>query len=468
MRYRIAVALLFRISAGSAQEIPQELLPGANAVILKEETVVTVEKLNRMNTRKYLRVAVLNQQGEEAFGTYSAYYNAFKKVKKIEAAAYSLSGDLLLKSKNSDIRDVALNPFDKGATDVRAKIILLDRRQLTFPYILEFRLEEESNETFFYEDWVPVRALHTAVVNSSYQVRTRAGIEYRWRAVQFDQPSVTTLKDGWKTETWTLEKFPPVSSERYLPPNSIPRVIIEPVQFQIDKYSGTISSWDDIGNFYRQLNRGRDVLPQFIKEKLKEVVGTETDTIQKAHLVYRFMQNHTRYFNVSFRLGGWQSLPAAQVAEKGYGDCKALTNYTLALLEEAGVKAYPALVNSGVQLWETEVEDFPSNAFDHIIACIPMARDTVWLECTSQTAPFGYLGSFTGNRKALLITEGSSQLVTTRTYVPEENSLASAVQVRLKGDGSSEISYQSLYTGIQQEEIYGLAWGKDRELQKSG
>lgn len=472
MRNLIGILLFFGINAGSAQtltdlsSLPEGLVKGANAIILKEETAVTVEKLNKVTTQKRLRVVLLNKEGEEGYNTYSAYYDGFNKIRKMEATAYSLKGEVLLKSKNSDIRDEALNPFDNAVTDGRVKSISLDRKQLSLPYILEFNLEEESSETFFYEDWAPVNSLYTAILESSYQIRSPLGIDYRARAMHLDQPSVKTVKDGWKTETWKLENFTAISSERYLPPNSVPGVFIEPVNFQIDKYTGTISSWKDIGDFYLQLNQGRDVLPETIKEKLRQAIGAETDTLKKARRVYEFMQGHTRYFNISFRLGGWQSLPAARVAEKGYGDCKALTNYTLALLKEAGVRAYPALVNSGVRFDYTELDDFPKNAFDHIIACVPTARDTVWLECTSQTNPFGYIGSFTGNRKALLITAESSHLVNTRSYVPEENSLVSATHIRLQKDGSSEISYQSIYSGIQQEKVYGLAWSKDREKQK--
>lgn len=443
-----------------------ELLKGANAVIVREETDVTVEKLNKVSTRKRRVVAILNKQGEAAFETYSAYYDGFNKIRKIEAAAYRLNGELIVKSKNADVQDMAVNPFEHGVTDVRVKSISIDRKHLVIPYVLEFRVEEESSATFFYDDWTPVNFLHTPVIESTYRLRIPAGIGYRTREIHLDQPAVITEKDGWKTETWKLENYRAVSSDRYLPPNSVPQVFIEPLNFQIDKYSGTISSWNDIGDFYRRLNQGRDVLPAPVIARLKEAVGDATDPLEKARRVYRFMQGHTRYFNVSFRLGGWQSAPAALVAEKGYGDCKALTNYTLALLKEVGVKAWPALVNSGVRTGYTELDDFPRNAFNHIIACVPAAGDTVWLECTSQTSPFGYLGSFTGNRRALLITDEGSRLVNTRSYSPEENVVVSSTRIRLQKDGPAEVTYRSSYSGIRREEVYSLALSRDREKQK--
>ncbi len=462
----LLVAVQVKAQKPDIPTVSEDLLKGANAVILKEQTAITVEKTNKVFVRKYRLVAILNKQGEAAFDTYIAYYDAFRKVRKLEAAAYNTRGELLLKSRNSDIRDVAVNPFDYSATDIRVKTVSLDRKHLGFPYILEFISEEESSETFFYEDWTPVPSLQTAVVESTFQIKSPVGIGYRARTVHLAQPSVATVEGGWKTETWKLENFNALSSERFLAPGSLPRVAVAPLHFQIDKYTGTVSSWKDIGDFYLRLNRGRDVLPEATREKIREVIGAETDTLEKAKRVYRFMQGHTRYFNISFRLGGWQSLPASVVAEKGYGDCKALTNYTLALLKEAGVNAYPALVNAGERIPATETDDFPQNTFNHIIACIPTARDTVWLECTSQTSPFGYLGSFTGNRKALLITEETSRLVNTRSYGSEENTLVSSVEIKLEKDGSAEVRYGSVYRGIRQEEAASLAGTKDKEKQK--
>lgn len=446
--------------------IPKDLLEGANAVILKEETEVVVEKLNKMITQRHFVVAVLNKQGEQLFSDYSVYYQKFKKIKKLEAAAYTYGGQLILKSKNSDVRDEAVNPFDNAVTDIRVKTVSLDKKSLSVPYILEFKVEEESSETFFYDDWSPVRFLNTAIVSSKHILKTAAGINYRTREINLTGTSKKSLVNGQTVEIWELVNFKPISYEEYLPPNSRPEVLIQSEDYQIDKYSGKVKSWKDIGDFYTKLNQGRDVLPEITKHKLKTAIGNETDPVKKTQKVYAFMQSHTRYFNISFKLGGWQSLPASLVAEKGYGDCKALTNYTLALLKEAGVKAYPALIAAGYTIEENGTDDFPKNAFNHIIACVPMAKDTLWLECTSQTNPFGYLGSFTGNRKALLIKENNSELVQTKTYRPEDNFLTSVATVTLEADGSAHYAYQSQYGGIQHETVNSLLLNKDTEKQK--
>lgn len=79
---------------------------------------------------------------------------------------------------------------------------------------------------------------------------------------------------------------------------------------------------------------------------------------------------------------------------------KILSNYTIALLKEAGIKGYYTIIRAGRNARPIQ-PNFPSNQFNHVIVSVPNGKDTLWLECTSQTNPFGYQGTFTEDRWAL-------------------------------------------------------------------
>ena len=97
-------------------------------------------------------------------------------------------------------------------------------------------------------------------------------------------------------------------------------------------------------------------------------------------------------------LGGLQPFDAKTVFETGCGDCKALSNYMFSLLKLIGVRSYPAIVSSGTYI-EPIFLEFPNfQQFDHAILCVPHLKDTIWLECTNQKIPFGFLGDFTDDR----------------------------------------------------------------------
>lgn len=158
-------------------------------------------------------------------------------------------------------------------------------------------------------------------------------------------------------------------------------------------------------------------------------------------------------------------MTASEVANKGYGDCKALSNYMKALLKETGIMSYQALVSAGSDAPET-FSDFPCIQFNHVITCVPLDSDTLWLECTSQTASMGYQGAFTGNRKALLILPTGGMLVNTTMYDPLSNSLKRNAVLKLDSSGNAKASVKTVYTGIQQDEINDVFHHLNKEEQR--
>ena len=106
------------------------------------------------------------------------------------------------------------------------------------------------------------------------------------------------------------------------------------------------------------------------------------------------MQKKTRYVNVSIGIGGWQPFDAATVDKTSYGDCKALSNFTKSLLSVVGIKSFYALNNAGSDANSID-RSFPSAQFNHAFVCVPLDRDTIWLECTNQRYPCGFNSDFT-------------------------------------------------------------------------
>lgn len=108
-----------------------------------------------------------------------------------------------------------------------------------------------------------------------------------------------------------------------------------------------MASWNDFGKFIASLNKGRDQLPENIKVKVDELTRGVSDPLEKIIRLYGFMQQNTRYISIQLGIGGWQPFSAEFVGQKGYDDCKALTNYMQSLIKHAGIKSYYALIKSG-------------------------------------------------------------------------------------------------------------------------
>src|SRR4030095_3800912 len=124
---------------------------------------------------------------------------------------------------------------------------------------------------------------------------------------------------------------------------------------------------------------------------------------EKIKRIYEYMQNNFRYVSIQLGIGGYRPFSATFTDQKKYGDCKGLSNYMKAALKSVGIKSHIAIINAQYNA-EPVDPDFPANNFNHAILCVP-GKDTIWLECTSSSAEFGKLGTFTENRNALLVTE---------------------------------------------------------------
>ena len=272
-------------------------------------------------------------------------------------------------------------------------------------------------------------------------------------------PVATSEKDK-KILTWSAKNLPAMVREPYAPMwhELTTQVIFGPSQFQMDDYIGNMVTWQDFGKFIYALKQGRDQLTDPVKQQVHAIADGITDPKEKVARLYEYMQKNTRYISIQLGIGGWQPFDAKDVSTKGYGDCKALTNFMYSLLKEAGVRSNYTLVRAGRDA-KYITEDFPAQQFNHVILSVPMQHDTMWLECTSQSLPAGYLSGFTNNRYALAIDENGGKLVRTPNYQRKDNLEIRDVKALLDEDGMLTVKVQTKYTGLQQDDIHGRIHG---------
>lgn len=255
--------------------------------------------------------------------------------------------------------------------------------------------------------------------------------------------------------------------ERYGPSFSeiAPHIMSSPSIFEFDGYKGDLSTWEGFAKWQNKLNEGRDDLSQQTALKLREMTKGLSDK-EKVEVIYDYLQSNTRYVSVQLGIGGFQPFPASVVEEEGYGDCKALSFYTKSMLKEVGIDAYYSIAYGGHNPPMVN-KDFPSPSyFNHVILCVPLASDTTWLECTSQTNPFGYLGSFTSDRDVLVVNDVGGKIVRTPKYSIGDNQRVSIVTVMIEETGNATLDIHNTYSGLEYEfngVDYFSVSGKDQQ-----
>ena len=249
-----------------------------------------------------------------------------------------------------------------------------------------------------------------------------------------------------------------------LTPN-YPLVRLAPNKFELGEIKGSTETWKDFGAWLTNLLDKKDIISETTKAKMKELTSSCKTDFEKIKVVYEYMQKKTRYVNISIGIGGWQPFDAETVDKTSYGDCKALSNYTKTLLSSVGIKSYYTIVNAGSSQNDTEI-GFPSNQFNHVMVCVPLEKDTIWLECTSQRKPCGFNGDFTDDRDVLIVDGENSKLVHTRIYPASENCINRSTKVNLADIESGDATATSKYIGLCYDDMMPTYYADDADKLK--
>jgi hypothetical protein len=461
LKFFLAIALLFQFFTTYAgdpdyavNKIPAALLTNANAVKRFEELRFEVINIGRSKLYHKVAITVLNEKGDK-YAVLQEDYDKLHSIESIEGRLFDETGKKIRTLKKSDVQDLSGTNDVSLADDNRIKQFNFYHR--VYPYTVEYETEVKFNYTLFYPPWIPQEDENYSVEYSKVSVSCPKDISFRYKALNYPgQPVVVTEKNN-TVSTWEIKNLPAIPEE-YASPNLIektPVVFLAPVQFQVESYQGNMSSWQDFGKFVFALKDGRDQLPENIKNVVHNITDGIPDTKKKIEVLYNFFQKNTRYISIQLGIGGWQPFDAKYVAANRYGDCKALSNYMYSLLKEAGIRSFYTLVKAGVNR-RFFINDFPSSQFNHVILCVPVQKDTVWLECTSQTLNAGYLSSFTSDRNALLIDENGGTLVRTPRYDLNQNLQSRKITATINEEGNLSAEIKTDYRAVQQDELHGL------------
>jgi hypothetical protein len=454
--------------------IAPALRENAHAVVRAYDEVVTVKSASQLVTTVHRVITILDGAGSDDYGQLVIEYGTLVRIGYLRGAVYDANGLLLHQLRPAEIHDQGVGSSD-GSFMSDARVRYADLRQPRGPYTVEFDYELISDNTLFYPNWQPQHAENVALEGATLQVTTPTSLPLRYEE-QLLPPgaaSPPTVAGSQTTYRWQLPAHPAVEHEPLAPSLStlLPAVRLAPATFEVQGYKGSLASWQSLGQWLYQLGQGRDQLPPALAAKMAQLLVEAPNPRDRARKVYEYVQSTTRYISVQLGIGGWQTAPASSVASGGYGDCKALSNYTCALLKAAGLPAYVAVVKAGTDQADVR-QGFPSSQFNHVILCMPLAAhgttpaDTVWLECTSQTDAFGYMGSFTGNRHALLLTPEGGRLVATPRYAAQANRQQRRTDLWLAADGGAKATVRTSRVGLAQDIYAQLLHEGDPEQQK--
>jgi hypothetical protein len=450
----------------SSLTIPENLTQSANAVVRLNETVVSFKSSSEMSVKEKRIVTVLNKKGDSNIDAY-LYYDNNVKIKTLQVLVFDAFGSEIKKIKAKDFKDVSAVSGGTLYSDSRVKY--LEYTPIKYPYTIEFAFETITSNTAFIPSFAPVDDYFVSVENSSYTINFPEGITIRKKEKNFDGINLKKEKLS-NMLFYKTENIEAIKPEDYSPSfrNIIPKVLIASNEFNYEGVNAKVENWSSMGKwFYENLLIGRNNVSKETKNHVLSLVQGINNPIEKAKIVYNYVQENTRYISVQVGIGGMQPIKALDVDLVKYGDCKGLTNYTKSLLEVVGVKSnYTRLFASSTNQINVDKE-FVSfgGQTNHVILNIPVENEEdIWLECTSQKLPFGFIGDFTDDRDVLVITPEGGEIQHTKKYSTEESTQTINGSYSVSNEGTIDVVANVISKEIQYNDKYWLESETERDL----
>lgn len=441
IRLYLILGFLFMYNTAFTQDYDAELI--------SQKTAIEINKGN-LTKNLYYEIKINNRAGEK-YTKIAIPFSKLIKSSKIEAYVKDSNGSTVTKLKKSDIVEKSsISDFSLYEDDFIKEFTL---KHYVYPYTIVYSYQIQQNEFLNIDYWMPIINEKIPTLKASLEVSIPKHFKIVYKNQLVDKPIIDTTENE-ITFQWKASYTDIIKKEEYSPSISkfLPSVEITPMEFHYN-IDGSFKDWISFGNWQYELLHELSELPDNEKKRIQILIKGIKDNKEKIRILYHYLQDETRYINVTIETGGLKPYPASYVAQNKYGDCKALTNYFKSVLEYIQIPSYYTKVYAGSPIFEID-KNFPSQQSNHIILYIPLKDEDIWLDCTSDGA-FNYLGTFTQNRDAFIIDYNNSNFIKTPTLKPNDVLVTRKVEIKYNPKEAT-VKFQNTYRGDSYENILHL------------
>jgi hypothetical protein len=417
-----------------------------DAVLLYSEINVNVVSAEKIKTQVRKAYKILRPNGRD-YGLAVVSFNSHKKITGLRGWCIPAQGkDYEIKDKEAI--EIALPKIEGSEliSDVRDKLLQIPASDPG--NIVGYEYETEEHPMVLQEVWefqreIPVREIR-------YSLQLPAGWEYKASWINYPESKpAQAASNQWQ---WVVSDVKAIRKEQDMPP-------IEGVSGQMivsffppgGPSSNGFSSWQEMGNWYRNLTSGRRDASAEIKQQAATLTASANTPLDKMKALAQFVQHDIRYVAIELGIGGWQPHAAPEVFTHRYGDCKDKATLLSSMLSQIGVESYYVVINSERGFVTPEM---PANVggFDHVVLAIklpgnaadpsliatmdhPRLGKILFYDPTNELTPFGQIGGYLQANYGLLVTPEGGELVALPKQPSTMNSVRRTAKLTLDQAG---------------------------------
>lgn len=250
---------------------------------------------------------------------------------------------------------------------------------------------------------------------------------------------------------WALKNILPYITEPYMPP----------INDVIPKLSFTNQmDWDYIFNWYKKMQIKRMVATDFVKEKVKNIIGDENDTESKIAKIYHWLQEKIIYISIKGSAGsGLSGHPAEETLKNNYGDCIDKSILFSTMLNILNINAYPVILKTNY--YSLEPYTLPTLGGDHAITQIEFNGKTFFLDSTSST--HRYPSFRTDDQGAPYIVALKKEIGIIPVPPPEENEKKYIYKINITDKKNIDVDFYTTYNGSYEAGVRAF-WKYKRKI----
>jgi hypothetical protein len=258
----------------------------------------------------------------------------------------------------------------------------------------------------------------------------------RFRVEGGNFPVTDMTKEGQRQILVQVESVQATEDFEYLMPSELlagPRLIFS-----------TAKSWKEVAHHYHSVVEqkiGSTAVAPLVRQTLK-TLKDDASREQTILTLLKQLQRQVRYTGILFGEGAIIPHSPDETLRRRYGDCKDQAILLVAMLREAGIPAYVALLNANSE--KDASEDMPGlSAFNHAIVFVP-GESPLWIDPTAAWLRPGQLPA--GDQACLALVAGPETTKPVRTPVMSSATNLKRVTRRIAMREIGDVEVESVTT----------------------
>jgi hypothetical protein len=443
-----------KVAPGSPEEIKLLLqnapkavdYPNASSAFLLDLMDIDVRPNGAVHSVTRVTRKIFNKRGRDEEAEVKIPYNSTYETVKIRRARTIRPDGTVVEVRPEEIRDSHPSDYD----DYAVKSFSLP--SVDDDCIIDYEYETVQNGSLmpgqFWQPWY-FQSSFNPVVKTRLSVTIPKSLPLHQRIENSNVKPVVRELDGGKTlqYIWEDSNLAALETEPLMPP-------LDRIYPQL--YISTLSDWQTLAKWYYGLAKDRMVADNVVKAKTRELIAGKTTPEEKAKAIYYYVEEKTRYVSIALGQSAYQPRSASRTLTEQFGDCKDMTTLLVAMLREAGITAYPALLQMDSK--DKRSEQIPSpGALNHAVCMAQINGQNYWLDGTAVACSFGSIPMVDRNCEAFVIKDGGvGEWMTIPLGTLDDSKSERTVALTLNADGSASGTITMVGTGDNDTEIRSL------------